>query len=341
MVKISREHQWGNRLWALGLSTAVAFAADGAKANPSALQRSTAEILFQQGVELVGSGQYATACQKFEGSLELDVAVGTMLRLADCYDRIGKTASAWGLFEQVMAISEASGDVKRNRIAEARANDVKERLSRIRLDVPKELAALKVEIVVGGAEIPRATWTTPFPIDPGVVAIVARAPGYTPWQGEIMILEGPSLQHVSVPKLARRPEPKLIDGPAPRGALQERDTAESRVWPYVLAGAGLAGLGVGAYLTLRARDLDRQSRTSCRAEDARLCTSEGVALRREAIDLANGATVSALGGLLALGAGAAWLLWSSGDERGADAEALRFVAQPSVAGCGLRLEGQW
>jgi len=51
--------------------------------------------LFQKGVELMAIGKSAEACEKFDSSHQLDPALGTMLRLADCYERTGKTASAY------------------------------------------------------------------------------------------------------------------------------------------------------------------------------------------------------------------------------------------------------
>ncbi len=58
-------------------------------ATPAAADPSAAEALFEEGVALSERGALTEACSKFEASEALDVAVGTLLRLADCYDEPG------------------------------------------------------------------------------------------------------------------------------------------------------------------------------------------------------------------------------------------------------------
>jgi len=54
-----------------------------------------AEELFDQGRRLSGIGRYAEACAHFANSERLDHGVGTLLNLADCYEKNGQTASAY------------------------------------------------------------------------------------------------------------------------------------------------------------------------------------------------------------------------------------------------------
>src|SRR3954451_13696444 len=81
-----------------------------ARAEPSATERATAEALFEQGTELMGRNQLASACEKFEASEQLDAALGTMLRLADCQDRVGKTASAWAMFREAASVAHTRNE---------------------------------------------------------------------------------------------------------------------------------------------------------------------------------------------------------------------------------------
>ena len=53
-----------------------------------------AEHLFQEARVLVERGDYAAACPKLEASQKLEPAVGTQFNLADCYEHVGRTASA-------------------------------------------------------------------------------------------------------------------------------------------------------------------------------------------------------------------------------------------------------
>ena len=54
-----------------------------------------AEWLFREGRALMKKGDFAPACAKLAESQRLDPAVGTLMNLAECEERIGRTASAW------------------------------------------------------------------------------------------------------------------------------------------------------------------------------------------------------------------------------------------------------
>src|SRR5258705_6614820 len=118
---------------AIGL--AVAFATGRAAGDPSATERATAEALFQQGTELMSEKRFAPACEKFEGSQQLDPALGTMLRLADCYDRVGRTASAWAEFREATSMARTRNEPEPQRIATEPASDLGKRLSQLQFKV--------------------------------------------------------------------------------------------------------------------------------------------------------------------------------------------------------------
>ena len=84
------------------LASASAQSADGKS-------QVAAEALFKEGRTLSASGHISEACPKFEASLHLDPALGTLLNLAECYEKLGKTASAWAEYRDAIPLARAAG----------------------------------------------------------------------------------------------------------------------------------------------------------------------------------------------------------------------------------------
>lgn len=69
-------------------------------AGPAAAQSAAtqADALFKQGRAQMAAGNLEAACTAFDSSQQLDPAVTTLLNLADCREKRGQLATAWGLF---------------------------------------------------------------------------------------------------------------------------------------------------------------------------------------------------------------------------------------------------
>src|SRR5258705_4587415 len=72
-----------------------------------------ARQLFEQGRSLAKVNKWAEACPKFEASLRYDATLGTRLNLATCYEKLGKLASAWGLFRDSADLASQASDTAR------------------------------------------------------------------------------------------------------------------------------------------------------------------------------------------------------------------------------------
>jgi hypothetical protein len=312
-------------------AVALVLAASAVRAEPTTSSKAAAEMLFQQGAELVQQQKFALACEKFEASQKLDPALGTMLRWADCLDRAGKSASAWALFGEAAAIAKGRGETERERIAEQRAGFLKDNLALLNLKSSAKVLPKDLIVQINGAAIPRESLNTPLPVDPGETVIEVSAPGYKSWSGKLKVSPGPSQQELVFPALVREPRAKTpLARQAQRTKVVERD-AVYRTVGLVTGGVGLLGLGASGVLGWRAGELGSQSRSHCQQADPNACDDTGYELRKDALLFADAATISgAVGGALVL-TGLGLIVFAPKQE-----SELRAAAAPGQAGLELR-----
>jgi serine/threonine-protein kinase len=184
-----------------------------ASAQASASDKAAAEALFDQGVRLMKQNSFADACSKLEESDRIDPAVGTLLYLGECYERAGKTASAWATFREAASLATNSNQADRARVAAARAQDLEPKLSRLSVEVAPEVAAIPGVVVKRGSQrIEPSLYGTQLPVDPGEYKIEVTAPGYEPWRAPIKVEAGGASASVRVPAPGRR---QLLRHPRP------------------------------------------------------------------------------------------------------------------------------
>src|SRR5215468_1011218 len=87
--------------------------------------------LFNDGKKLMGEGKHAEACAKFQASLALVPGNGTRLNLANCLEKLGKTASAWAVFRDAQLAAEKAGDDVKKKFAEGEMQKLEPRLARL------------------------------------------------------------------------------------------------------------------------------------------------------------------------------------------------------------------
>jgi hypothetical protein len=302
---------------------ALLLAAPAAHAEPTANQRATAEALFRKATELMDAQKFSEACDKFQASQELDPTLGTMLYLADCYDRAGRSASAWALFQTASQKARLAEQPDRERIAKQRADDLEARLSllEVRVDAKRQIPGL--EVSVGGTAVSAASFNTELPFDPGPTRVEARAPGRKPWSTTVTLAAGPATQAIEIPELSVLPR-AATPRDSKRTAEHDRSSNGQATLGVVTGIVGLVTLGVAGYFGYRAYDLNRQSKAQCRAEDRNACTPAGVGLRDDARMAGTLSTVTATSGALLVAGGFVILLTAPSD--GAPAERRRAAA---------------
>jgi hypothetical protein len=256
-----------------------------------------AEALYLEGRSRMEEGAFDRGCPKLEASLELERGLGTLLLLAHCYEMIGRTASAWALFQDARALALADGEDERAEVARVRAEALSGKLSRLRIHrsarAPRALGVRR-----DGVPMPAESLDVALPVDPGEHRIEVTAKGYEPQSLRVLIRAGEPLTSVTLPEL--RPSPKrATPRNSPDAAAQAEGAAPARVLAYTSGALGAAGVVLGATYGLMARAEYQRSLDHCRTES--LCSQRGLALRDGAEGDAQIATISfaAGGGLLA------------------------------------------
>jgi len=267
------------------ITAGLLFAGEVAAQTPDA--KASAEILFDEGKALLVEGKYASACSKLAESVKLDPGIGAMLYLADCYEKDGRTASAWAEFLEAESVAATRGD-RRSEVARERADALAPKLSKIVVMVDPQAAG--VDVRRDGIAIGAAQWGTELPIDPGDHVLEASAAGKLPWRASVTISAGPSRQVVSVPALADAPRDE------PQTAPPQRSGNSQRVVGASLAGVGLLGVGLGAYFGLHASARLSDSNADGHCNAANQCDDLGTEARHDASSSALASTVFFIAG---------------------------------------------
>jgi hypothetical protein len=262
-------------LAALALVVALASPASAASAQDEA----TAETLFRDGKQLVAAGRYAEACPKFVESQRLSPSTGTLLNVGDCYEHLGKLASAWGAFQDARNRARSSGDTDREKEAERRADILKPKLAMLEIVVPGATRAIPgLTIKKEGAPVGEGQWGSPLPTDVGNYTIEASAPGHKTWSSSIRIAADGSSASVWVPALEK-------------GDAQPFWTGQ-RAAGIAVGSVGVVGVIVGSALGGLAVSKNSASKQDCSPADPNSCTPAGVALRQVAITTGNASTAA-------------------------------------------------
>jgi hypothetical protein len=322
------------------LGSCLTLAPSISRAQSSEGSKAAAEALFDEAVKLMEKEDFAAACAKFQASQKLDPALGTVLRLADCFDRVGRTASAWAMFKEAAATAGNRNQQDRERMATERALDLEKRLSRLELRVSPD-GPTALELKLNGIVVPAESYNSALPVDPGPQEVEASAPGYKTWRGSIDVPEGPAEEALEIPALENAPEPPKP--PVADARVQRRrgsTGATQRTIGFITAGVGLAGLAASGILSYRATELEKDSLQHCRRDDANACTREGVELRNDALDYARVATYPFAAGA-ALLVGGTLLVLTAPSDRGAASSGPRLTANVSPWHAKFSVESRW
>lgn len=281
------------------------------------------QALFAQGKQLMAEGKTGLACPKFLASYELEKRIGTLLNLADCYEKNGQLASAWARYLEAMPLTERAGQGERLTFATDHAAALEPKLARLTVVAPPNVSGLVVKR--DNLLVEPRTVGTEIPVDVGTHVIDASAPGKVPWTTRVVILENGERKSVSVPPFTTAAG---TGDSSPAGAKPSSPPVLTRVGPngrtvagLVIGGVGVACLGIGTGFGVAALGKDSDASPYCGQNGAGKndCSSDGVAHRSDAVTNGNLSTIFfAVGTALVAGG---LVLWLTAPSRRSDATA--------------------
>ena len=299
----------------------------------------------------MAGGNYAEACPKLEESLRIDPALGTLLNLADCYERAGKLATAWSKYLELAAKARAAGQTERAQIGRRKAAALAPRLANLVIEAPAANRTPGLEVSRDGAVVGQSEWGAPIPIDSGTHTIDATAAGRSPWSASVDVAGDASTVKVVVPELApvvTEPASSQKDSPSsalptsdrapgdehgPRG-LGPRGLGTQKILAIVSGSIGLAGVGIGTFFGLQS--MSKHSTASAACPRAQCPDASGSDLWNDARTSGNISTVAFIvGGAGVAGGLALWLTAPKAERDGAGG------LQVGMGPGSIQLRGGW
>jgi hypothetical protein len=314
---------------ACGLGLAAAPAS--AQSAPSTSQ--VARDLFERGKVKWAAGEYEEAAALLAASHQQTPRAGTLMLMADAYERLGRLRSARDTFRSAGALARKENNSGLTHRAETREAALIPRLPQIEVRIVQPLPK-GVLVTLNGAELPRAQLNVPTALDAGSYRLEAHAPGYQPFGVELQISNegaralGARLVPISLVRAQTGADPAEPDADPfdPAGTRRELG--------FWIGGAGAAVALASALSMIVALDKNGASHARCGSAadpsnvnvDENVCSRRGAELRDQARVLAHVASVGGVLGIAGVGTGLA-LYFSRGSDREPEAAGLRWSAE--------------
>jgi hypothetical protein len=239
-----------------------------------------AELLDQGRELMVRPATLDQACEVLAKSYGLRKRGDTLLNLAECHRRQGKTATAWREFDEAIRVAKQVDYDPAIRAAEIHRDQLAKLLSELVVEVPSGDARPEgLAILLDGLPLPEQQWGTVLFVDPGPHQVEATAPDHRPFSSSAEVALGGKrstiqVQLVALPKPP--PPPKEPPPPPPKPPLPAVEP-EAPVWAIVVGSVGVAMMGVSVGFlvdSLAAGDeidevLCAEGRTACPAFNVR------------------------------------------------------------------------
>jgi hypothetical protein len=245
------------------LTFAIHSGSQDARAQDDTAAVVASTTLFREARELLAQGRTVEACGKFSESYRLQNEPGILLNLAQCEEKLGRTASAWVHYGELEMLARRKSQPEREAFAHKKVQELEPLLSKLKIDVATQEQRAAIVLEYDGIRLGQASWSSEIPVDPGEHRLQASAPGYTPFLARLTIAQA-GVQRVSVPKLALLPEasPELRPPPPPFGEPAKTSALRTIALPVLIGGLVVTGGGLAFGLVAKLEN-DKARRNDC------------------------------------------------------------------------------
>ncbi len=311
----------------------AAMALAGGSTEAFANDPGAADALFQAGKQLITEKKYAEACAKFDASYKLDPTLGTLLNLADCYEKAGRFATSWSTWGTALERAQRDKD--------ARADYAKERRDALTPRLPKVVIRVYgmmpgIEVFWDDAKLPPGAFGTDIPTDVLEHKVVVRR------DDGVVLLERTITVHEDGKKTEVPLDIVTLNREHPRAPVPE--SSSSTPWgPQRSAGLVIGSVGAAALLTASGLELgalvERNNANDSGACVDGFCTPNGIESIGKARSYAEAGQWVGLGGIILFSVGATLFFAAPSNSSGPSTSGSNAVnvrgprtGHPSIAG---------
>jgi hypothetical protein len=322
---------------------------------PGTSNQSAAEALFEEGMKLVDAKNYKDACPKLQQSANYDPAWGTLVNLADCYEKNGQSASAYVWWQNAEAACRDANQPKYQQTAHDAVARLAPKLARVKITATTAVDGLTIKR--DGSPVSNSEWGVAIPTDQGKHTLEVSAPGRVTWKHDFDVPDSPTTIEVVIPTLemAAAPPPTATTASttppppastAPTTTTISTDTtttpppgaSKQKTVGLVLGAIGLVGAGIGTVFLVNATSKYSDSKTHC-PRDVNLCDATGISERDDALKAGNLASAFYTGGAVLLTIGGALFLLAPSSSTASPTTSGKVTVTPTLGGASL--QGVW
>jgi hypothetical protein len=278
---------------------------------PAAVRADEAAEQFRRAITMFDEGNCEEALPLFEKAFSATQSPNARLYVARCLAQLGRLPEAYREMKGTVDVArqKAVDDdkyVKTRDAAAAELAQLEPRVGKLVVALPEAPEGATIE--VNGHAIDEAERGVPFPVEPGILVVVARAPGRETVTREIEIAGGET-------KTVAIVLPEAGVGPSPPG--EEEKPSGAGISGLQIGGIVVGVIGLGGLAAFAATGSMAKSRFDRLAEECGgvRCTDPSYAdVVDEGKTLQTVANVTAVVGGVLLAGGVAMIIFGGGDD---------------------------